>query len=66
MSKYIKDLAERVFWTGAEAALGILGVETFDWAKGYAIVIALGVALLKGIVAKHVGDPDSASTVKGV
>ncbi len=66
MTKYVKDLLERTGWTALEAGVGVLAVENFDWAKGWAVPIAFGVAFLKGIVAKHVGNSDSASTVKSV
>lgn len=66
MTKYLKDLLERMFWTGAEAAVAIVSVDSLDIPKTWVIPIAIVLAMVKGVIAKHVGDDDSASTVKGV
>jgi len=66
MTKFLKDLAERMFWTGAQAALAIVSVDALDIPQTYVIPIAIALAFIKGIVAKHVGNSDSASTVPGV
>lgn len=66
MKKYLKDLAERMFWTGAEAAVAVISVDTADIPKTWVIPIAIALAAIKGVIAKHVGNGDSASTVKGV
>jgi hypothetical protein len=52
---YLKDLAERVAWTAAEAGVALVAVETQDWSGTWVPVIATGLAALKGIIAKHVG-----------
>lgn len=55
------DLAERVGWTAAQVVLAGVTVEAFDlptWAIAPATV---GLSMLKGLVARHVGDPESAS-----
>jgi hypothetical protein len=67
MSKtFFKDLLERVFWTALQAGLGVITVEQFDIPKAWVPVIAFGLAIIKGFVAKNIGDPDSASTVPSV
>lgn len=60
--KYLKDLGERVLWTGVEAGLGLVTVEALDIPVAYAALVAAGLAIVKGWVAKHVGNKDSAST----
>ncbi|MFJ3170646.1 hypothetical protein ACIPJK_07650 [Streptomyces roseus] len=70
---YAKDLAERVIWTGAVAVGGVLVASgpadmlhgSFWQSVGTAGIIAAG-TLVKGLVARAFGDPNSASTAKGV
>ncbi|MFZ3494634.1 hypothetical protein ACODT5_15645 [Streptomyces sp. 5.8] len=70
---YAKDLAERVLWTGATAVGGVLVASgpadmltTSFWESvGVAGLIATG-TLLKGLAARLLGDPNSASTARGV
>ncbi|MCY0930777.1 hypothetical protein OTB20_32230 [Streptomyces sp. H27-H1] len=70
---YAKDLTERVLWTGATAVGGVLIAAgpadmlhvSFWKSVGVAGIIAAG-TLLKGLAARMFGDPNSASTVKGV
>lgn len=70
---YAKDLAERVIWTFLLAAGGVaLAAGPVDmlnvsfWkAVGIAGITAVG-SLVKGVLAKVIGDPNSASTVSGV
>lgn len=59
---FYRDAAERVLWTGAQAALGVVTVEAFDIPVGWAVLFAAAVATAKAFVAKQIGDPDSAST----
>lgn len=67
---YALDLAERTAATALEAALGAVVVsQPFNlsmWESAGLTGAAAGFALLKGIVAKLVGDKNSASLVKGV
>lgn len=57
------DLAERVGWTAAQVILAGVTVEAFDL-PGWAVAPAAAVlAIVKGLVARHVGNPDSASTL---
>ena len=64
--RYAVDLAERVGWTAAEAAVGVIAVEAANWPTWLALPVATGVAIVKGFLARKLGRPDSASTVKGV
>lgn len=66
MSKFGKDWLERVSWTAAQAGVGVFAVEVADLDVWWAVGAAAVLAGLKGWVAKHVGNPDSASTVKSV
>lgn len=65
-STFLKDWAERVFWTGAQAVIAAVSFEQFDLPLWSLPIIAAGLAAVKGFVAKQIGDRDSASTVSGV
>jgi len=66
MSKYVKDLVERVGWTAAQAGVGVLIIANTDAPTAYAAVIAAALALVKGFIAKKIGNKESASTVPSV
>jgi hypothetical protein len=66
MSKFGKDWLERVSWTAAQAAVGVLAVEVGGLDVWWAVGAATALAALKGWVAKRVGNPESASTAKSV
>lgn len=59
---YLIDLTERVGWTAVQAGLGVVAVEVNDLGYEWAPVIAVGLAFVKGLVAKQLGNPASAST----
>lgn len=62
---YLADLAERVAWTAAQAFLSVFTVTDLSTAQAGGVAAAAAVlALLKGVVAKHVGDPDTAATLR--
>lgn len=62
MSKYVKDLAERVLLTAAQAFLAVFVVTDLSSAKAGGIAAAAAVlSLVKGLVAQAVASPDSAS-----
>jgi hypothetical protein len=70
---YGRDLAERVIWTFLVAAGGVAlaaGPASMFSASFWETVGAAGIAavgsLVKGVVAKFVGDKGSASTAPGV
>lgn len=65
MNKYAKDLAERVLWTSAQAGVGVLVVANTNTPTAYAAVIAAALAFVKGVIAKHVGNKDSAALGSG-
>jgi hypothetical protein len=65
-STFFKDLLERVFWTALQAGIGVISVDEFDLPTAWIPVIAFGIAIIKGFVAKQIGNPDSASTVPSV
>ena len=64
MSILTLDTLERVIWTALQAAAGafidLAATGTITWrAVGYAALIAL----CKAVLARHIGDPDSAATL---
>lgn len=70
---YTKDIVERVLWTFLVAAGGVaLAAGPADmlnasfWETAGAAGLAAVGSLVKGIVARFVGDKNSASTVSGV
>lgn len=73
MKTYAKDLTERVVWTfvtafgGVAVAAGPAGLlDASMWkAAATAGVIAAG-TFVKGLLAHYVGNPNSASTARGV
>lgn len=69
MSKFQKDLAERVLRTFVQAALAVVvtdlaGVTSVDGAKTLGVAaIAAGLSAVIGLVSKNLGDPESASAI---
>lgn len=70
MPVYLRDLAERVVVTFAQGFLGSLVVTELTDKSAWMAAVGGGVAavgaLLKGLIAKKVGNPDSASLNGGV
>lgn len=66
--KFWKDVTERVIWTFAQAFLGAYTVTGGKKAAESAAIagVAAVIALLKGIAAHKIGDPNSASTVPSI
>lgn len=62
LPKFWRDWTERVFWTCAQVVLAVLIKETADLDGSYVPVIAVLLAGLKGMVAKKIGNGESAST----
>jgi len=62
--RWLKDVSERVFWTAAEAGIALATTEVANLGSSWAIPIAAGLALVKGYVAKHVGNRETASLTK--
>lgn len=67
-SKFVRDWAERIAWTAAQAALAAVSYTEFDLPLWSLPLIAAGLSALKGLVAKQLVSPekDSASTAPGV
>ncbi|MFF8953897.1 hypothetical protein ACF09I_34625 [Streptomyces sp. NPDC014940] len=70
---YAKDLAERTIWTflGASGAVALAGgpadmLHLSFWEGAGTAGLAAAITLLKGIVARAVGQKNSASTAPGV
>jgi hypothetical protein len=66
LPKFYRDLGERVFWTAAQAGLAVVSVQALGIPVAYVPLVALVLSAAKGYVARKVGNPDSASTAKGV
>ena len=70
MTKFQKDLAERVLRTFTQAALAVVvtdlaGVTSVDGARALLVAaIAAGLSATVGLVSKGLGDPDSASAIQ--
>ena len=63
-SKFTKDFLERVLWTLAQVALSFLTAELFDLPAWAIPIMATALAAAKAFVARKVGDPNSAATLK--
>lgn len=70
---YAKDIAERTLWTSATAVGGVLvaagpaNMLDLSFWKGAGLVgLMAGGTFLKGLAARLIGDPNSASTARGV
>ena len=60
-TKWAKDVAERVAWTAAQVALSAVVVTSIGLPEWALVPVAAGLAWVKGVVARHVGDPTSAA-----
>ncbi len=59
--RYWTDLAERVGWTAAQVVLAGVTVEMLDLPPWAVPVVATVLAMAKGLVARKVGEPETAS-----
>lgn len=66
MPRYLTDLMERVAWTAVQAGLGLVTVESLHVPTAYAALVAAALAIVKGVVARHVGNEHSASTARDI
>jgi hypothetical protein len=67
MARYItfkRDALERVGWTAAQGALGAVTVVAADLPPWAFVPVTAAFAALKVLVARKVGDPNSASTLR--
>lgn len=66
---YRLDAIERVLWTAAQVVLGLISIEALEALVGqefgaaWVPVAASLFAAIKVVVARRVGDPDSAATL---
>lgn len=61
-STFLKDIAERIFFTAAGAFLAVFTVTDLSSAKaGLVAAAAAAVSLIKGLIASQVGTADTAS-----
>jgi hypothetical protein len=67
MSNFVRDLAERALASVAGGVLSVVGLDAVnvlnvDWKAAVGVGVGAGVvAVLKGVVAHFVGDPDTAA-----
>lgn len=59
---WLKDSAERVFWTAAQVAVATVAVKLTELPSSTVLLIAPALAAVKAFVAKKVGNPADAST----
>lgn len=58
---WLKDAAERIFWTAAQVIVGAVIIELSNIDATWALIIIPTLTALKTIVAKKAGDPTSAA-----
>ena len=58
---WLKDVSERTAWTAAQVALSAVVITAWDLPTWVLVPVGAGLAWLKGVVARHVGDPDTAA-----
>lgn len=59
--KIALDIAERVIWTTAQVLVAYAITNQAQIPGQYVVIIAPVLAVLKGIIAQRVGDPNSAA-----
>ncbi len=65
MPKYLRDALERVLWTSVSAAVSAAAVYVNDLPEVWIPIGTVLFTTLKVLVAKKVGDPNSAALLKG-
>ena len=65
MGKFWKDARERILWTFIAAAVSAAGVYVTDLPQEFVPIGTVLLTTLKVLVARHVGDPDTAAITKG-
>jgi hypothetical protein len=63
--KLMLDIAERTIWTGIQAGAASLLALGYSWDSLKIAGYACAGAILKGVVASHVGDDDTAAALPG-
>lgn len=70
MGQYVKDLADRVFWTYVQSVAGLATAAGFDvlslsaWKVAAVASLPAGYTLVKGIIAGFVNDPNTATFIR--
>lgn len=59
--KYLQDLSERVISTALQAGISVAIVEINDWGYEWSPIIVVTLTVIKGILARSVGESESAS-----
>lgn len=57
------DALERIAWTALEGTVGLAVAAIADVGAWWALPIAVGLAALKALIAKQIGQPGTASTL---
>ena len=65
MSKYWKDALERIGWTAAAAVVSATGVHITELPEVWIPIATVALTTLKTLIAKQIGDPNTASFAKG-
>lgn len=63
---YVRDLVERVLVTATQGAVAEVVIAAANWPQWVAVPALAGLAVVKGWLAKLVGNKDSASLAPGV
>jgi hypothetical protein len=66
MTRFVKDLVERVGWTALQAGVAVITVDSLGLPVAWAAPAAAVLAFIKALVARHVGRSDSASTFPSI
>lgn len=64
MGKYMKDALERILWTALAAAIASGTVYIADLPKVWIPIATVVATTAKVLVAKQIGDPESAAFIK--
>lgn len=66
MTKKLKDILERTFWTAVEAGVAYAATRLVDVGPEWVMIGTPVLAAVKGYAATHVGNRQSASLTKSV
>lgn len=59
--QWAQDAAERILWTGMEAVVAAISVDQLGLPSWAVAPVAVGLAMIKTLIAKRVGDPQTAA-----
>lgn len=63
LTKYQKDIIERVLWTAIQAAAAVFSANLAGLDPIWAVPLAAVFASIKSLAARAIGDPNSAATL---